>query len=95
VDKIAAIVLPITAFVAAGFEHCVANMYFIPFALLIKEFDSTFADGTGLSLEGLTWQSFFASNLLPVTVGNILGGAVLVAAVYWFIYLRPRMIRED
>ncbi len=94
-DKIAAIVFPITAFVAAGFEHCVANMYFIPFGLLIKEFDPTFADSSGLSLEGLTWQSFFATNLLPVTVGNIIGGAVLVAAVYWFIYLRPRTIRED
>lgn len=95
VDKIAAIVFPITAFVAAGFEHCVANMYFIPFGLLIKEFDPTFADSSGLSLEGLTWQSFFAANLLPVTVGNIIGGAVLVAAVYWFIYLRPRNVRED
>ena len=93
VDKILAILFPITAFVAAGFEHCVANMYFVPLGLLIKEFDPTFTAGTGLTLDGLTWPDFFTRNLLPVTVGNIIGGAVLVAAVYWFIYLRPRQLK--
>jgi formate transporter len=93
--KILAIIFPISAFVAAGFEHCVANMYFIPIGLLIKEFDPAFAVGTGLDLSQLTWFGFFVDNLLPVTVGNIIGGAVMVAAVYWFIYLRPRQLKSN
>ena len=83
-DKIAAIVFPITAFVAAGFEHCVANMYFVPVAIFIQDFDPGFA----ASSPPLTWSGFLLGNLLPVTIGNVLGGAVLVAAVYWAIYLR-------
>ncbi len=92
-DKIAAIIFPITAFVAAGFEHSIANMYFIPYALLIKNFDPDFVSRAGgriPRLEILTWRSFFIDNLIPVTIGNIIGGAVLVAAVYWSIYLRGR-----
>ncbi|NOY97613.1 MAG: formate transporter FocA [Chloroflexi bacterium] len=88
VDKIAAIIFPITAFVAAGFEHSVANMYFIPIGLVIKTFDPAFAAGTGLDLSGLTWSAFFVNNLLPVTIGNILGGSIFVAAIYWAIFLR-------
>lgn len=90
-DKIMAIIFPITAFVASGFEHSIANMYFIPYALLIKDFDPRF---TGLvnaqvpNLDKLTWPAFFLKNLIPVTIGNIIGGAVLVAAVYWAIFLR-------
>jgi len=87
-DKIAAIIFPISGFVAAGFEHSIANMYFIPIGLLIKQFDPAFAAKTGLDLSGLTWGTFFVNNLIPVTIGNIIGGAVLVAAVYWFIFLR-------
>jgi formate transporter len=87
VDKIAAIVFPITAFVAAGFEHSVANMYFIPMGLLIKAFDPAFAAASGLDLGGLTWGSFVVDNLIPVTIGNIIGGTVLVAAVYWMVFL--------
>ncbi len=87
-DKIAAILFPITAFVAAGFEHSVANMYFISYGLLIKQFDPAFAAAAGLDLSRLTWGRFLAANLLPVTIGNIIGGAVLVAAIYWLIYLR-------
>ena len=91
VDKIAAIIFPITAFVAAGFEHSIANMYFIPYALFIKMFDTDFiakvADKVP-NLDKLTWQAFWINNLLPVTIGNIIGGAVLVAAVYWAIFLR-------
>jgi formate/nitrite transporter len=89
-DKIAAIIFPITAFVAAGFEHSIANMYFVPVGLFIKAFDGDFAEASGLDLSGLTWDSFLLENLLPVTIGNIIGGAVMVAIVYWFIYLRPR-----
>jgi formate transporter len=91
VDKIVAIVFPISAFVAAGFEHSVANMYFIPYGLLVKTFDPGFTAQVAAQvpkLDALTWSSFLLRNLLPVTLGNIIGGAVLVAAVYWAIFLR-------
>ncbi|MBM2843704.1 MAG: Formate transporter FocA [Anaerolineales bacterium] len=87
IDRIAAIILPIAAFVAAGFEHSIANMYFIPIGLFIKGFDPSFTAASGVDVSRLTWQSFLLANLLPVTVGNIIGGAVLVAAVYWFVFL--------
>ena len=94
-DKILAVIPPIAAFVAAGFEHSVANMYFISIGLLIKA-DDTFVSSLNPApdLSGLTWESFLADNLLPVTIGNIIGGAVMVGAVYWFVYLRPRRIAE-
>jgi formate/nitrite transporter len=90
-DKIAAIIFPITAFVAAGFEHSVANMYFIPYALFIKYFDPAYTSKVAdkvANLDKLTWDAFLINNLIPVTIGNIIGGAVLVAAVYWAIFLR-------
>jgi formate/nitrite transporter len=87
IDKIAAILFPITAFVAAGFEHSVANMYFVPVALLIKGFDPSFARQV-MNTADLTWGAFMLRNLLPVTLGNIIGGSVLVAAVYWSVFLR-------
>jgi formate/nitrite transporter len=90
IDKIAAIIFPITAFVAAGFEHSVANMYFVPYGLLIKGFDPAFVTESGLELSNLTWGNFLVNNLLPVTIGNIIGGAVLVAAIYWSVFLRNR-----
>jgi formate transporter len=91
-DKILAIIFPITAFVAAGFEHSIANMYFIPYALFIKDFDPDFVSAVGdkvAHLDLLTWQGFLFNNLIPVTIGNIIGGTILVAAVYWVIFLRP------
>ena len=84
--KILAIVFPITAFIAAGFEHSVANMYILPVAILIRSFDPSFAAGTRLDLVSLTWGNFFITNLLPVTIGNILGGAGFVGGVYALIY---------
>jgi formate/nitrite transporter len=96
-DKILAIIPPISAFVAAGFEHSIANMYFIPIALFIKNGAPasfwqlkalTDATKTVDSFPHLTWGNFFVANLLPVTIGNILGGAFMVGLVYWFIYLR-------
>ena len=93
IDKIAAIIFPITAFVAAGFEHSIANMYFIPYALFVKGFDAEFMAGVGEKvshLDVLTWSNFFLKNLIPVTIGNIIGGAVLVAAVYWSVFLRNK-----
>jgi formate transporter FocA len=91
-DKILSILFPIAAFVAAGFEHSVANMYFIPFGLLLKQFDPTWvtANAAQLDLAPLTMQNFLLNNLLPVTLGNIIGGSVLVGLFYWFVYLRPR-----
>lgn len=96
-DKILAIIFPITAFVATGFEHSIANMYFIPYALFIKDFDPGFVTAVGdkvANLDLLTWRAFFVNNLIPVTLGNIIGGAVLVAAVYWAIFLRPENSRQ-
>jgi formate/nitrite transporter len=91
-DKILAIVPPITAFVAAGFEHSVANMYFIPIALFVRGDAHVLAQvhqPVG-PLAQLTWAGFVLDNLIPVTLGNLVGGVVMVAAVYWFIYLRER-----
>ena len=90
IDKIASIIFPITAFVAAGFEHSVANMYFVPYGLLIKALDPAFVAEKGLDLANLTWGNFLVNNLLPVTIGNILGGGLLVAAIYWSVFLRNR-----
>jgi formate/nitrite transporter len=90
VDKIAAIIFPITAFVAAGFEHSIANMYFVPYGLLIKGLDPAFVAERGRDLSNLTWGNFLINNLLPVTIGNIIGGGVLVAAIYWSVFLRNR-----
>jgi formate transporter len=94
-DKVMAIVFPITAFVAAGFEHSVANMYYLPFAMLVKEFaPASFWEAihkTPADYPNLTMYNFLVGNLLPVTIGNIIGGAVLVGVVYWFIYLRKRV----
>lgn len=91
VDKILAVVFPITAFVASGFEHSIANMYFIPVGLLMKgEPEVVAAAGNvvggvaNLELLGLV------RNLVSVTTGNIFGGGFMVAVVYWFIYRRPR-----
>lgn len=92
-DKIAAIIFPISAFVAAGFEHSVANMYFIPVGLFIKSYAPesfwTLIGKTAADFPALTWQGFIMNNLLPVTIGNIIGGVFLVAAIYWLVYLRP------
>ena len=82
-DKILCIIFPIAGFVASGFEHCVANMYFIPVGIFIK-------GAVGAEAVNLTWANFFSVNLLPVTLGNIVGGAGFVAAFYWVIYSRKK-----
>ena len=87
--KILGIYFPIMAFVASGFEHCVANMYFIPMGLLLKvNADVVAISGLAGKLGNLTLQGFFVNNLIPVTLGNIIGGSLCVATVYWLIYLR-------
>ena len=90
-DKIMAILFPITAFVASGFEHSIANMYFIPMGLLLKgEPEVVAAAGKVASdLVNLNLQGFIG-NLISVTTGNIFGGGFMVAAIYWFIYRRPQ-----
>ena len=81
-DKIVALILPVSAFIAAGFEHCVANMYFLPLAWLLTQTDHVPAnfDASLITVSGIV------HNLVPVTLGNIVGGAGLVGGVYWAIY---------
>ena len=91
IDKVAAIVFPIAAFVAAGFEHSIANLYFIPMGLVLREEPAVVATAqippdrlATLDLGG------FVNNLVAATIGNVIGGAVLVGLVYWFVYIRPQ-----
>ena len=87
VDKFFAIVLPVSAFVAAGFEHSIANMYFFPLALLLMESGIALPAGA----DAITVYAMLR-NLVPVILGNIFGGSVLVALVYYVIYIRPKKI---
>lgn len=82
-DRILAVIFPVSAFVAAGFEHCVANMYLVPLAI----FSNPEA--------GIGWGDFLLSNLLPVTFGNLFGGAGMVGLVYWTIYGRDEVTRTE
>jgi formate transporter len=80
--------------VAAGFEHSIANVYFIPMCLFIKmgagdAFWQSIGK-TAADFPALTWNNFVFGNLLPVTIGNIIGGSLLVGAMYWFVYLRKQ-----
>ena len=75
IGKIVGIWFPIMAFVCIGFEHSVANMFFIPLGLF-------------LGAKGVTWSTIIVGNLIPVTIGNIIGGAIFVACIYWYTYLK-------
>lgn len=86
ISKIFSILFPIMAFVALGFEHSVANMYFVSLGIFLKP--AGIAVPAGIDLANLTWGNFFVINLLPVTLGNIIGGAVFVGCVYWIIYVK-------
>ena len=92
-DRVLAVVPPVAAFVAAGFEHSIANMYFVPFAMFVAALDPGFLAARGVQGPAITWSGFLLDNLLPVTLGNVIGGTVLVGGVYWFVYLRPRVRR--
>jgi len=83
--KIMALWFPTMAFVAMGMEHCIANMFFVPLGILTGSDPRYMAISGAVPLHA-TWGSFFVSNLLPVTLGNILGGAILVAGIYASIY---------
>jgi len=87
--KIFAIFFPIMAFVALGYEHCVANMYFIPLGLFLKG-TAAAAGLSATALEPLTWGRFVTANLIPVSLGNIVGGAIFVGTLYWFVYMRTQ-----
>jgi len=87
-DKVFAILFPISAFVAMGFEHCIANMYMIPVAILAS-FDPAIVAASGLDASQLQDLSFngFMMNIIPVTIGNIIGGAVFVAMTYYLVFV--------
>lgn len=93
IDRIVTAIPPVAIFAAAGFEHCIANIYFIPMGLFIKAGapDSFWKaiEKTAADFPELTWSNFIA-NMLPVTIGNIIGGSLMVGVVYWFVYLRKR-----
>lgn len=96
-DKILAILFPITAFVALGFEHSIANMYFIPAGMLLKSNPEVIsavqaALGQVPDLSNLNLYGFLVSNLLPVTIGNIIGGTFFVGLAHWFLFLRPAVV---
>lgn len=94
VGKIVAMFFPIWIFVVSGYEHCVANMYFIPMGIFSSK-NSSYAD-SAMKIYGLTenqinaisWKNFFVTNLIPVTIGNIVGGVVFVVLIYWLVYLK-------
>ena len=97
-DKIATLVLPIAGFVASGWEHCIANMYFIPMGLILKSVPEVVSRaekvymhtyGHKLDISTLTWKTFFVDNLIPVTLGNIFGG-IIIGLALWFVYQRPK-----
>ncbi|WP_102319181.1 formate transporter FocA [Enterovibrio norvegicus] len=91
-DKILVMMLPVAMFVAAGFEHSIANMFMVPMGIVINNFASPeFWAATGYSaadFADLTVSNFILNNLIPVTIGNIIGGGLLVGMTYWLIHLR-------
>ncbi|BBO15725.1 nitrite/formate transporter [Candidatus Brocadia pituitae] len=94
-DKMLALLWPISCLIACGFEHCVVNMWLIPMALVLKGNSSVVAAaekviGGKLDISNLTFfKGFLIDNMIPVVLGNLFGGVVLIAGVYWYIYLRP------
>ena len=89
--KIFAIFFPIWLFITSGFEHSVANMYYIPAGIMAKGNSALVEAASGLGvtaekLKHLNWGTFFTANLIPVTLGNIVGGGIFVATIYWFVY---------
>ncbi len=92
--KILGVFFPIWLFVTSGFEHSIANMYYIPAGIMAKA-NANWTAASGLSIEklnGLNWGTFIINNLIPVTLGNIVGGAFFVAGLYWMAYLKKKNI---
>lgn len=97
VGKMLSAFFPVMLFVVSGFEHSIANMYYIPAGILAKTVPEYLA-ASGLSeaaLSGLNWTSFFTKNLIPVTLGNIIGGGIFVGLAYWLAFRKRRNINED
>ena len=95
ISKAVCVFFPVWLFVASGFEHSVANMYYISAGIIAKSepLYVTKALETGVirsGIEALNWGSMFTANLIPVTLGNIIGGGIFTGAVYWFVYLRGK-----
>ncbi|ACX87777.1 formate transporter FocA [Pectobacterium parmentieri] len=91
-DKMFAMILPVAMFVSSGFEHSIANMFMVPMGIVIKNFAAPeFWNAIGMApsqFEHLTVSHFITDNLIPVTLGNIIGGGIMVGLTYWVIYLR-------
>ena len=90
IGKCFAIFFPISLFITSGFEHSIANMYYIPAGILAKS-NASWVEASGLTAEKLAhlnWSTFITKNLVPVTIGYIVGGVILVAGVYWFTYYK-------
>ena len=88
--KVLGVFFPIMAFVAAGFEHVVANMYFIPAGIFAKKLAGA-RSASGLDpavIDQLSWGAMWQSNLISVTLGNFIGGGLFVGVVYWWLYVR-------
>lgn len=94
-DKIMVMMLPVSMFVACGFEHSIANMFMIPMGIVIKTFASSefwlIAGHSPADFADLTITNFVINNLIPVTLGNIIGGGFFVGMTYWVIYRRPEL----
>ncbi len=86
--KIIGLYMPIMLFILSGYEHSIANMYYIPAGLLAQSGTFHTAGAAIANIDQLTWSGFFFNNLLPVTIGNIIGGTLLVGVMYWFAYLK-------
>lgn len=99
--KILAIFFPIWLFITSGFEHSIANMYYIPAGILAKS-NPVLADAAlelgvkGEALNNLSWSSFVLNNLIPVSLGNFVGGAICVASIYWLVFKKSlKMVMEE
>jgi formate/nitrite transporter len=90
IGKLFAVFFPVMAFVASGFEHSIANMFFIPYGILLKSVPQV-VEATGKTVAdfaNLNWATLWTKNLIPVTIGNVIGGAFFVGFIYWFAYLK-------
>lgn len=94
-DKVLVMILPVAMFVASGFEHSIANMFMVPIAITIHSFASpefwTMTGANPADFADLTLSHFIFANLIPVTIGNIIGGGLLVGMTYWLIYRRDEL----
>lgn len=96
--KLLAVFFPIWLFITSGFEHSVANMYYIPAGIFAKA-NPTWAEAaaslgvTAEKLQALNWQNFFLKNLIPVTLGNMVGGTVFVGLMFWLVFLHRKKVQ--